>query len=136
MSIHLETLDNQTRFRPGDAVSGIAGWELGATPESVEVCLFWHTSGKGDRDVGIVDRVMLTPTGPIDAQPYRLQLPAQPYSFSGTLMTLTWSIELIVEPDRHVARIDLTVSPSGEAVALGSAEELVKKSLFRFESAG
>lgn len=131
MSTHLETLDHQTRFHPGDVISGIAGWELEPIPDSVEVCLFWHTSGKGDRDVGIADRVHLSATGATDAQPFRLQAPAEPYSFSGRLITLTWSIELIVEPGHHVQRLDITLSPTGEEVTLGSADDRVKKSVIQ-----
>lgn len=131
MNLHLETLDNQMLFRPGDTIAGIAGWELDSLPRSAEVCLLWHTSGKGNRDVGVVDRAMLMPTGPTDALPWRLRVPAGPYSFSGRLITLAWSIELVIEPGPHVHRLDITVSPTGEELALGSADHQVKKAFFR-----
>lgn len=124
MKLHLETLDRHTSFRPGDTVEGVAGWEPGPgedPPDRVEVRLFWHTAGKGDRDVGVVDTVSFDAPAPTDAQVYRLALPAAgPYSFSGKLISLTWSIELVVMAggNEHVERLDLTVSPTGEEVRL------------------
>ena len=117
--VHLETLEGRTTFRPGDAVEGVAGWELEAPPKLVEVRLFWHTAGKGDTDVQIVEAVRFDDAPAVDARIYRFTLPGDgPYSFSGRLITLQWSIELVTKPGKEVAKLDLTLSPTGEEVRL------------------
>jgi hypothetical protein len=120
MNLHLETLDHRGSYRPGDVVEGVAGWEAadGKPPAGVEVRLFWHTTGKGDEDVGIADTARFENPAAADAQRYMLQLPVVPYSFSGRLISLQWSLELIVQPGNHVTRLDITVSPTGEEVRL------------------
>lgn len=116
---HLETLENRTRYRPRDVVEGVAGWELEAPPASAEVRLFWHTSGKGDQDVVVVATHAFKNMQATDAQIYQLRIPdVGPYGFSGKLITLQWSVELVVEPGHHVQRIDLSVSATGEEVRL------------------
>src|SRR5690606_28676875 len=102
-----------------EVVEGVAGWELDAPPTSVELRLFWHTAGKGDEDVKIVDTVRFDDAPAVDARIYRITLPADgPYGFSGRLITLQWSLELVVKPGGDVARLDITVSPTREEVRL------------------
>lgn len=116
--VHLETLDHRTAFRPGEVVEGVAGWALDAPPKTVTVTLAWHTSGKGDTDHKVIDTVTFEDVPAVDARIYRFTLPNGPYGFSGRLITLQWSIELLVKPGKHAASVDLTVSPTGQEVRL------------------
>lgn len=118
--LRLETLDHATAFRPGDVIEGIAGWDRPDPPRHAEVRLIWHTAGKGDRDVAIVDTVAFENPAAVDAQVFRFTAPDGPYSFSGTLVSLVWSLELIVEPGGGNERLDLTLSPSGEEIDLST----------------
>ncbi len=112
---------SRTAFRPGEAVSGAADWRLDRDPERVEVRLFWYTEGKGTQDVGMVDRQSFERPGAQASQGFRFQLPEGPYSFSGTLISLAWAIEVVAEPDGEVARREITVSPTGTEVRIGGA---------------
>jgi hypothetical protein len=117
-SIALELADGRTKYRPGEWVEGVAFWGLPSAPESIEVRIYWRTQGKGTQDLEIVRNVKFTQVGLEDRRPFRLQLPAAPYSFSGKLMTLAWGVEIVVEPAGESANIDITVSPTGEEVRL------------------
>lgn len=116
--VHLETLDHRTAFRPGEVVEGVAAWELDAPPKRVTVTLGWHTAGKGGRDAQVVETLAFDDAPPVDARIYRFTLPASPYSFSGKLITLQWTVTLAVEPGEHAASLDVTVSPTGAEVRL------------------
>jgi hypothetical protein len=117
-SINLELADGKTRYRPGEWVEGVAFWSLSAAPASIEVRIYWRTQGKGTQDLELVRNVKFTQVGLEDRRPFRLQLPAAPYSFSGKLITLAWGVEVVVEPAGESANVDLTVSPTGEEVRL------------------
>ena len=57
-----------------------------------------------------------------DRRDFTLPLPREPYSFSGTLISLTWAIELIVEPGGRVDRCEFVMSGTGHEIALGRHE--------------
>lgn len=110
-------------FAPGQALEGSVSWHLDEEPQWVEVRLYWRTEGKGDQDVDVVGRERWeSPGRDADERPVRFALPAGPYSFSGNLITLYWGVELVAEPGGALASLDLTVSPTGGEIRLGSAE--------------
>ena len=119
--IGIETDDGRTAFRPGERIEGSLSWSLAEEPTAIEVRLFWHTSGKGDRDVEVVDRLRLAaPPASESRRPFRLRLPLAPWSFSGSLITLSWALEAVVLPSNESVLLDLVVSPTGEEVRLPS----------------
>jgi hypothetical protein len=113
MELTLQTTDGGTWFKPGELVEGRASWYVGQSEdvETIEVRLFWYTSGKGTQDVGIV-RVLRTESP--DTSGYRdfsIRVPEGPYSFSGKLITLSWAIELVALPSGETERLDLRIGP-------------------------
>lgn len=116
-SLHLELADSKTKYRPGEAVEGVAFWELAAPPQSVEIRLFWHTQGKGTVDVEVVQS-QPAPAAQKDRRPFRFVLPAGPYSVSGTLVSIVWGVELVAEPSGESASVEIVVSPTGEEIRL------------------
>ena len=117
--VTLEMRDGQKAFRPGEAVSGGAFWKLDRAPKSVEVRLFWRTRGKGTEDVSVVNTVRFENPKPEEARLFRFEAPDGPYSFSGKLISLIWGLELVVEPGESAARVEITISPTGQEVLLG-----------------
>lgn len=107
----LEITDDRSWFKPGELVEGRASWYLDEEPDAIEIRLFWHTSGKGTRDVGIVERRRVDRPGANGHRDFSLTVPEGPYSFSGRLITLEWGLELVVLPDAEAERIDLRVGP-------------------------
>lgn len=51
-----------------------------------------------------------------------MRLPADPYSFSGTLISLVWALEVVAEPGGAAGRIDVVVSPTGNEIRLTAKE--------------
>ena len=93
-----------TVFRPGETLSGVAKWSLDRDVKSIEVRLFWFTRGKGTQDVEIVDRITFDAPPRTDEHPFSFVLSEAPYSFNGTLISLTWAIEMVakgVDPARN-----------------------------------
>ncbi|MFT3783424.1 MAG: hypothetical protein QM790_15540 [Nibricoccus sp.] len=109
--------DDRTAYKPGDTLELSVLWALQKTPSSIEVRLFWYTRGKGTEDVEIV---ATTPLAPAAAGETKLNfvLPEAPYSFSGRLVSLSWAVELVVEPGSRSTRCDITMSPTGGEVLL------------------
>jgi hypothetical protein len=107
-------------FRPGDDVEGTVRWRLDQPPRSIELRLFWYTEGKGDQDVGVVEALPFADPGQEDHRSFRFRLPAGPFSFSGKLISLLWAIEAVAEPGDSSGRLEITVSPTGREILLGS----------------
>ena len=116
--LHLELADGKTKYRPGEAVEGVAFWELDAPPKSVEIRLFWRTQGKGTVDVEVVQSQPQIGAAARDRRPFRFVLPAGPYSVSGVLVSIVWGVELVSEPSTDSASTEITVSPTGEEIRL------------------
>lgn len=117
-TVRLAVRDDATRFRPGDEVVAAAYWKLERPPKAVQVRLFWFTRGKGTQDVTVVETVAFDRPLMEEARPARFQLPEAPFSFSGKLISLTWALELVVDPSGESARVELIVSPTGEEILL------------------
>lgn len=95
--------------RPGDRLSATARWDLVDEVEALEVRLFWYTSGKGARDVEIVDQRRIAAPERHGSRGFTFTIPAGPVSFSGSLVTLAWAVELVALPSEDSARLDLLV---------------------------
>jgi hypothetical protein len=116
--LRIELAGGRTAYRPGEPLSGRVTWRGADQPKSAELRLFWYTSGKGTQDVGVVNTMTFAAPRMDDHRDFTLPLPREPYSFSGTLISLLWAIELIVEPGGHVDRQEIVLSSTGEEVVL------------------
>lgn len=116
--LRIQLRDERRNFRPGETIEGAAGWRLAATPGSVELRLFWFTRGKGTEDVGVVNLVRFDAPQLEEARPFSFTLPAEPFSFSGELVSVIWALELVVEPGEHATRVEVVVSPTGQEILL------------------
>ena len=110
--------DERRNFRPGETVEGVAGWRLDKPPKAVELRLFWFTRGKGTEDVGVVNQMRFDAPQLEEGRKFSFILPAEPFSFSGQLISVIWALELVVEPGDFSTRVELVMSPSGEEILL------------------
>jgi len=122
---------NRSHFLPGDDVAGRVVWRLTEPSEALELRLFWHTSGKGTEDVVIARSHRFDAPGTYGEQEFRFRLPAGPYSFSGTLITLAWSLELVSLPGEGTERVDIVVAPTPVEVRLQSLGRPPKSEIIR-----
>lgn len=118
----LELNDGRTQYRPGEAIRGTANWYLDESAEALEVRIFWYTQGKGDRDVGGMETERIDSPGIEGSHEFAFTAPSAPHSFSGTLISLIWALELVVLPEGDAARQEIVVSPTGEEIRLVPVE--------------
>lgn len=112
-------LDNPSGcFAPGEAIQGTASWQLGSLPNALELRLLWHTSGKAEPAIGLVQNITLSPQQPAGRERFRLQLPREPYSFRGQHIRLQWAIELVVFPGLQTCRLEIVMGPEGREVVI------------------
>jgi hypothetical protein len=116
-TLRLDLVDEPTRFRPGDVVEGVVTWDLRQPPPHVEVSLAWHTEGRGSRDGSAVATVRFDDPPSQDARPFRLTLPASPFSCSGTLVSICWQV-VATAGGAETAHAPFTMSPDGGEIVL------------------
>ena len=86
--------------------------------EKGELRLFYYTSGKGSRDVETLETKSVDILSPSGSQKFEFQLPLQPYSFSGRLVSLIWALEFELLKANETERLEFTLSPSGQEIDL------------------
>ena len=134
LSIQLE--QDKTVFRPGDVVAGTVRWQLEDQARQVELRLLWYTQGKGDEDAGLVETMTFAQPGLSDQRSFRFTLPSAPYSFSGSLISLTWALELSTRPGDNCERREITVSPTCREILLEALPDEDVKLPFGLEVPG
>jgi hypothetical protein len=114
------SIDQPTsNFRPGEIISGTVSWsDLAPQTEGLETRLLWYTEGKGSQDVEVVDSVKHE--APQSAGSFRFEFvaPTRPFSFSGKLISLLWTIEVVLFPSHEGFREPLTISSDGSEIKL------------------
>lgn len=109
----------KTTFFPGEEIRGTLNFRLEGNPSGIEARLFWHTKGKGDEDVVIVDTHRVETPVSVGHSAFRFTLPQLPYSFSGKLISLIWGVEAVVDGDSLSSLQEVIVSPTGAEIDLG-----------------
>ena len=104
-------------FVPGSRLVGVARWTSEERVQSVAVCACWETGGKGAGDHGEGARVELERPRQTDEQRFELILSEGPYSLQGSLITINWRLELMLD-DEPVAALAFVLSPFGRPVTL------------------
>ncbi len=120
--IAIETPDGRMNFEPGSEVEVYLDWDLDQEAEAVELRLVWNTAGKGDTDVEVVDTQRFEYPSLRESRRATVVLPASPYSFSGTLVSLIWAFELIAMPEMISARQEIVIAPGGTEVQLNASQ--------------
>lgn len=117
-NVVIELSEKRNAFAPGERVTGQVWWQFDTPPESGELRLRWFTDGRGIDDEDIVQTVPFPNPQATETRPFSLTLPDAPYSFVGALITLSWSLEAVFQPNDYTGSVGLILAPSGEAVSL------------------
>ena len=117
LSIILE--QDKAAFAPRETIRGTVRWSLDAGIRHLELSLFWYTTGKGTRDVGVIETRKFDEPGAVGWKDFSFTLPDGPYSFSGKLISLLWALELTGFPGSETVRHEITLSPTGKEIVLG-----------------
>lgn len=116
--LQLQLQDGRTEFLPGESITGTASWQVSNPPAKAEVSLIWATRGKGTQDMEIVQAIPFSDPQARDSRPFKITLPESPYSFSGQLISLIWTLELNLDPGDECAAAEIVFAPGGKEVAL------------------
>ena len=100
-----EDIGGVLRFEPGSHLEGVAQ-VLPGEPinyRKIVVRVGWHTEGKGSSEQLIVGEVpfpqppgQLAPNVPL-SQPFAIDLPRDPWSFAGHLITIVWTVRVFID---------------------------------------
>jgi hypothetical protein len=105
-------------FAPGETLTGEIKWEFDRDEPGIEIILRWQTRGKGTTDKKILPMHRIERAGRSGQQNFSLPLPLGPCSFSGRLITLSWTIEArIIGQDTMCSR-DIVLSPTRRELLL------------------
>ncbi|BDS06824.1 hypothetical protein NT6N_18640 [Oceaniferula spumae] len=122
--ITIEVDYQNTEFTPGDTISGKVTWQQVDGNRQVALRLFWFTSGRGTQDIEVI-RELIWPMSEGSAD-FSLVLPEEPYSFSGTLISLSWALEAVLLPSEDASeRFEFNLTPNGRPITLTPVENSV-----------
>ena len=121
--LSIELAEGRTNYRPGETLAGVASWRLDEPVDELEVRLLWFTRGKGTQDVSVIDHREFRSPGLSGHREFTFNLPDEPYSFSGRLISLIWALELVTPRGKESTRVEFVLSPYDSEIVLGSAEE-------------
>ncbi|MEK8024241.1 MAG: hypothetical protein AAB229_10600 [Candidatus Hydrogenedentota bacterium] len=121
--------EGRTEYRPGETIKGSAAWLCEKAPSSAEIRLFWHTTGRGTRDMDIVATQKVDALMEHGAAEFSFTLPPAPYSFSGKLISIVWAVELVLQPFNEAARAEFTMGPAGKSIVLHKRIEVDRMDL-------
>lgn len=116
MRIRLE--NDRHVFKPGETLRGEALWALEKRPHAARMSLFWHTMGKGTEDSREEGEVVFENPLERDKRTFGFRLPPAPYSFSGTLISLVWAVELAIDGGEEVETRKFTLTPFDDEITL------------------
>lgn len=109
----------QSNFQPHQTIAGSVQWsDLPPGTDRIEIRLIWYTLGKGTQDVVTVETVRVAAPPPIGNSPFEFIAPGRPLSFSGTLISLIWAIEVIAFPQQNAERFQLVINDSKQPIVL------------------
>jgi len=117
MSLEIH-LDKTAPLEPGAQLNGTVRWSVDKGFDALELHLLWFTSGKGTQDVGVSATETITRPAQSGEQSFTFTLPDFPWSFSGTLVTLQWAVEALLEPKGESRREVFVLAPGGQEVRL------------------
>ena len=115
--IRIQLNETKEVYAPGEPIAGSVTWNE-EQASSLEVRLFWYTTGKGDRDVELMAIQEFEVLGAAGSHKFQFSAPSRPDSFSGKLITLQWAIEAILRPSEVTTLQTLTISRSGKEINL------------------
>jgi hypothetical protein len=120
LNIHL--LEERVGFRPGEILHGIAEWQLGDAPTTIEVRLCWFVKVQGVTETRRVKTLRFDRPAPSEKRNFEFTLPGGPYSYSGTLSRLDWAIELVVLPGMEFTDLFFHLGPRSAPVFLNAPD--------------
>lgn len=116
MSINLRLAGARGSWKPGETLEVEVAWSADQPVEEVEARLLWRTEGRGDEEDGVVASERWPTTGTSGDRELQFTLPTGPWSYQGELLTIQWLVDAVLWPSGEQTQVEITLSPTGEAV--------------------
>jgi hypothetical protein len=121
--LEVHTVDGSVAFNPGDEVRVRLIWDLAETLKRIDLSLGWHTVGKGDADESVTEKFTLNDVGHEQSIELCITLPDGPYSFSGQLISLIWTLKAVAYPSSETATREIIIAPGKREILLTEVDE-------------
>lgn len=116
--LSIELRAGQTAYHPGQTLTGRLRWWFDHEPAQIELQLLWTTRGKGSVDTQVVNSIVIDNPGERGDREFSFDLPDSPYSFSGKLISLVWSLRAVAKKSKTEAQTTLLISPAMQEIQL------------------
>lgn len=135
-TLQIRFRDDRALYAPGEVLAVGVLWELASPPRAWLVRLVYFTRGKGTPDEVLVAEQRLDNPGPQGIAKVEFGLPAGPLSFSGTLISLVWAVEVLGDRSKLSQRVEFVLAIQEREIRLPALLAAPgKKTLFQFEQA-
>ena len=118
MTLSIRFPEGRTWFEPGERVELTLSWDRDEPIAEAELRLFWHTEGRGDSEGEMRQRYSFENLDAKGTHALEIELPTAPYSFSGKLVSLEWTMEFVERPSLDAARVPIVITPQKEEIRL------------------
>ncbi len=117
--IEINTSLGVKNFRPGEVITGTLLWSFDQAPEEILVNLIWHTQGRGTEDADQVDQLVIPQQAKRGEANFSLKIPTVgPWSYSGSLISIIWVIEVVTSPAIEKAELEIIIAPEANEIVI------------------
>ncbi len=103
---------------PGAVLDVPIEWRFEEQQSALELRIVWNTSGKATENLRVAERTVIDHPPLQGSQTVSVQLPLAPYSFSATLVSIIWAVELVAVPSQVSTRQEIVIAPQGREVSM------------------
>lgn len=115
------TIDRKD-LRPFESVAGRVAWSLEKEPRGLELRLCWFTRGYGSEESMTIASLPLGDAARGE-RAFSFELPDQPWSVKGRMVTIVWALEVVAERSGGLALEEIVVAPERRAIELPEIAE-------------
>jgi len=121
--LEIQLADQDSSCEPGATLRVPISWSFDEEQTGLELRVVWNTAGKGTQDLDVAHTESIEHPGIQGSRVVTLELPRAPYSFSGTLISVVWAMELVAFPSRASTRQEIVIAPQGHEVIMTSVDD-------------
>lgn len=117
-------------LQPYETVTGTVSWDLDDQPRDLELRLCWFSRDDGMQESKTIRSLKLDDVTRGE-RTFSFELPSEPWSMRGQLITLVWGIELVAKAVGGLALEEFIVGPDRKVVELPELPEATLDSRLR-----
>ena len=118
--LEIRLSDQDGYCEPGAKLAIPIAWRFDEEQSGLELRVVWNAHGKGSPNLGVVHTESVEHPSFQGSRTIHVELPQAPYSFSGTLVSIVWALELVAQPSQVSTRHEIVIAPQGREVSMTS----------------